>query len=287
MPTLHVLVDNTAHRPELLAEHGLAMALDLGDLTAGLWADGHCADGHCAAGLWLWDAGASGNFLENARLMGVAVHEAKGLALSHGHWDHTGGLAALRNAGFQGTLHAHPDVLLTRYSIHPGKPVRDISWRGGDESASLQTIQKQAELAPGLEFHSDIPRQKGRFQAVENFFLDPEGNKPDPVRDDACLLLAGSHGPAVILGCCHSGLANTLEALSQRTGLTRFASVVGGLHLMNAPESAVRETAQTLAQFDVQQVYAGHCTGDDALEALQSLLPGQVHPLGGGRVLEL
>lgn len=269
MTTLYVLVDNTAHQPEMITEHGLSMAIQL------------------SGGLWLWDVGASGAFLQNARLMGVPVHEAKGLALSHGHWDHTGGLEPLRKAGFQGPVHAHPDALLTRYSIRPSKEVRDISWRGGDETASLQTIQQQAELDRGLVFHTAIPRQEGRFQAVEHFFLDPDGNKPDAVRDDACLLLAGAKGPAVILGCCHSGLANTLEALSQRSGLSRFASVVGGLHLMNAPESAVRETAEALAKFDVQQVHAGHCTGEDALEALQRLLPGQVHPLGGGRVLEL
>ncbi len=269
MPTLYVLVDNTAHRPELLTEHGLSMAIEL------------------SGELWLWDVGASGAFLENARLMGVPVHQARGLALSHGHWDHTSGLAPLRNAGFQGAVHTHPDALLNRFSRHPGKAVRDISWRGGDESARLQTIQQQAELSPGLEFHTAIPRQEGHFQAVEHFFLDPEGNKPDAVRDDACLLLAGAKGPAVILGCCHSGLANTLDAVSQRSGLAHFASVVGGLHLMNAPDAAIRETAEALARFRVQEVYAGHCTGDAAMEELQRMLPGRVHPLGAGRVLEL
>lgn len=269
MTTLRVLVDNTAHLPHLEKEHGLSMLLEL------------------QQGPWLWDTGASGAFALNAQLQGVDLSLVQGVALSHGHWDHTGGLSSLRNTGSTCPVFAHPEVLLTRYSIHPGQATREIGWRGGDETGRLHTIQKQQELTPGLEFHTAFPRRPGCFQAVEHFFFDSQGTRPDPVHDDAALLVSGKKGAALVLGCCHSGLANTMHAIADRTGLDRVHMVVGGLHLGGAPAEAIQETVEALRTFNVQEVYAGHCTGDEALHKLRRQLPGVVHGLGAGRVLQL
>lgn len=251
-----VLCDNETEQPEALGhEWGLALAVDV--------------PGH---GLWLWDTGQTDLFLKNAAMLDLDAGAARGLALSHGHYDHTGGLAALMAAGFAGVVHAHPACALPRFaeekggrprrSIGPPLPLPDFT------PAGPLTV-----LAPGLILLTDIPRAPGAFQAVQGFSLDAHGAQPDPVPDDAFLVLETGQGPVAILGCCHSGLGNSLACARERLGHRRFFAVLGGLHLFQADTQAVQETARALEEFGVRQLVAGHCTGRDRVDALGGLLP--------------
>lgn len=274
-----ILCDNDSARPDCGCEWGLALAIDLGaGLGAGL---GNDRDGR---GLWLWDTGKTGLFVQNARALGVDLGQARGLALSHGHYDHTGGLAALRSAtAFHGSIHAHPACARPRYAEEPdGKPRRSI----GPPAPLPGFVPAQAltPLAPGLTLVTDIPRAPGRFQAVQGFSLDPAGTLPDSVPDDAFLMLDSENGPVVILGCCHSGLANSLACLRQRLGIAAVHAVLGGLHLFKAGPEALEETAQAVEEFGVRRLIAGHCTGAASLELLRRRLPKcEVLPLAAGQ----
>ncbi|MDO9631982.1 MAG: MBL fold metallo-hydrolase [Humidesulfovibrio sp.] len=266
-----VLCDNESAHPSCGCEWGLALAIDLGPAEA---------DG----GLWLWDTGQTDLFLRNADALGLDVGQARGLALSHGHYDHTGGLAALRTStAFQGSIHAHPASALARFAEEPGgKPRRSI----GPPSPLPAFIPADpvCVLAPGLTLLSDIPRAPGLFQAVQGFSLDPAGTEPDPVPDDAFLVLESASGPVVILGCCHSGLANSLACLRQRLGIDRVHAVLGGLHLFKASPEALEETAEALEAFGVRRLVAGHCTGPDRVALLKKRLPDrEVLPLAAGQ----
>lgn len=266
-----VLCDNQSVRPDgpdaLGCEWGLALAIDLGPDPD--------------QGLWLWDTGKTDLFLQNALALGLDVAKARGLALSHGHYDHTGGLCALLKQGFAGPIHAHPACALARYAKektgarHLGPPA---------PLPAFLPASPMTELAPGLALLTDIPRAPGRFQAVQGFSFDPEGTRPDPVPDDAFLVLDTRQGPVVILGCCHSGLANSLACARDRLGHKSFHAVLGGLHLFEADPQAVQETAEALARHEVRQLMAGHCTGLDRLPPLQRLLPAcSVHSLAAGQ----
>ncbi len=266
-----VLCDNESAQPSCGCEWGLALAVDLGPAEA---------DG----GLWLWDTGQTDLFLRNAAALGLDLGRARGLALSHGHYDHTGGLAALcASTAFQGPIHAHPASGLARFAKEPGgKPPRSIG-----PPAPLPAFlpaDPTHVLAPGLTLLSDIPRAPGLFQAVQGFSLDPAGTRPDHVPDDAFLVLESASGPVVILGCCHSGLANSLACLRQRLGIDRVHAVLGGLHLFKAGPEALEETAQAIEAFGVCRLIAGHCTGPDRVALLKKRLPDrEVLPLASGQ----
>jgi 7,8-dihydropterin-6-yl-methyl-4-(beta-D-ribofuranosyl)aminobenzene 5'-phosphate synthase len=127
-------------------------------------------------------------------------------------------------------------------------------------------------------------RAPGLFQAVQGFSLDPAGLEADPVPDDAFLVLESPSGPVVILGCCHSGLANSLACLRQRLGISRVHAVLGGLHLFKAGPEALEETARAIEEYGVRRLIAGHCTGPDRLALLQERLPDrEVLPLAAGQ----
>jgi 7,8-dihydropterin-6-yl-methyl-4-(beta-D-ribofuranosyl)aminobenzene 5'-phosphate synthase len=105
-------------------------------------------------------------------------------------------------------------------------------------SLRLNAVSDHCNLDEGLTMFSAIPRREGFFQAVDGYFFDTEASRPDLVRDDSCLLVQTTKGPVLILGCCHSGLANTLCHIREVTGLESIHAVIGGLHLLTAPEAA-------------------------------------------------
>lgn len=266
--SLHILADNRCVDSELSFEHGWSVWLDMGRGVG-----------------WLWDTGQTSLFLDNAACLGIDPATARGVALSHGHYDHVGGLRALCDKGFAGPIIGHGSIFSKRYSRRGEATYRaagmDELWPEG-APAGLRPVGDVVELAPGLTFVTDIARRPGAFAATANLFLDTAGQVTDTVPDDACLVIDGQNGPLVLLGCCHSGLANTLHHLRKRLGLTQVATVVGGLHLGTAPQTALEETRDALDAFGVQRIFAGHCTGETATGWLREQCRGAVEASGGG-----
>jgi 7,8-dihydropterin-6-yl-methyl-4-(beta-D-ribofuranosyl)aminobenzene 5'-phosphate synthase len=270
---LYVLSDNKAVNEGFRSEHGLSILIVLGNGRR-----------------WLWDVGQSRLFLDSAAKLGLDLSGVEGLALSHGHYDHTDGLAALfKELGFKGPIFAHPSFFELRYKQVQGSVPRRIGlnpellpW----PLPGFTPVRDCRDLEAGLTMFSDIPRRKGLFESVEGYSFDIQGNRPDFVRDDACLVVETAKGPVLVLGCCHSGLANTLHHISQVKGFRRFHAVIGGLHLLNAPEAALKETPEICRQYLVERLYPCHCTGDKAIMFLKENLPGTVFDVGTGSVIE-
>lgn len=271
--SLRILADNQSLDPALGFEHGWSVLLTLGN-----------------GGSWLWDTGQTGLFLDNARALGLDLAAVDGLALSHGHHDHAGGLPDLLAAGYAGPVVAHPALGTRRYCRRDGSTFRSIGVGDGRLPEALPGFvpeQDARDLAPGLAFVTGIARRPGAYSATENFFLDTAGRRPDMVPDDACLVIDGERGPIVLLGCCHAGLGNTLAHLRNRLGIASVDTVVGGLHLRRAPERALAETRDALAAFGVRRLFAGHCTGAEATDWLARHFAGQVAATGSGLRLDL
>ncbi|MFW5734251.1 MAG: MBL fold metallo-hydrolase [Oceanidesulfovibrio sp.] len=241
------LVDNTSSALGLPGEHGLSLAVRLND-----------------GSLWLWDTGASDLAARNARALKVDISKARGLALSHGHYDHTNGIEAFLEAGFSGPVHAHPESVAPCWSIRPDRPVRFIGWNNPEAVRPMlrpvrgvRVLAADAQGNPLLTMVTDIARLPGNAQHVGGFFCDEQGAAPHHVPDDACLVLHTPQGRVLVLGCCHSGLANTLAAADTATAHeadTGFACVLGGLHLMDVCEeddARLRQTLDALARHHV------------------------------------
>jgi 7,8-dihydropterin-6-yl-methyl-4-(beta-D-ribofuranosyl)aminobenzene 5'-phosphate synthase len=269
--SIAVCCDNAPSAPEFASEWGFAVVVRLPN-----------------GNLWLFDSGQSGLLVGNCRLMGLDLRQARGLILSHGHYDHAGGIPALLQAGFTGPILGHPGCTIDRFRIKPGGSPNSIGIPGeilAHVMSRLRHVPDDGRIDHGMHAVSQITRRPGLFQATAWFFRDPEGAIPDPVDDDLALLLDSRQGPVLLLGCCHSGLANTIYAAAERHGTSHFHAVIGGLHLKGAGRAAVEEAAAVLEEFDVREIHAGHCTGEQEMLMLSDLLPGRVKSLGSGRIL--
>jgi len=254
-----VLMEHRSLRKDLATEHGFSLWIEVEDTRI------------------LFDTGQSGAFAGNARALGIDLTRADFIVLSHGHYDHTGGLKAALQAASRAQVWLHPDARLPRYSHPPGLPTRSI----GMPAPALKAIQscdqpvqlclESQEIAKGVWISGPIPRVHPVEHPQRAFSRDEQGKDPDGFVDDLALVVDTPIGNLVFTGCCHAGVANTLERASLLTG-QRGACLVGGLHLVRSSERQIRSALGTLDRAQVQGVLCGHCTGSEAehLLGLQS-----------------
>ena len=269
---LIILVDNAACSDGLQAEHGLSI------LVSG------------PGRKVLFDAAATADaLLANAERLGVDLNQVDSTVISHGHQDHTGGLCAIvqRRPGLK--VYVHSAAFNRRWSDHPGKPLRDISCPHSIErlyqsGAVFHSVTGPERLEDWLVVSGPIGGPKhGR----EVFVVRKAGEMVvDGFEDEMCLLVRGQGGWAVITGCCHRGLKNTLRTAQFLARGEPLTALVGGLHLGKAEAWELNDTVGLIRQYDVRKLYPCHCTGKKAVDFLAQAMPGQVHPLSvGSKVL--
>ena len=253
---LTILVDNSA-QPGLSKEHGFAVLVE--------------AFGHTI----LFDTGQGTALLQNATELRCELHRVEVLVLSHGHYDHTGGLAAVLGRTGPGIgVYCHADVLQPRYGFERsipkavGMPAASLAALNGLSTRQVHWIEATRLLSEVVGLTGPIPRETGYEDAGGPLFLDAEGRCPDPFRDDQALWIRTAEGLIIVAGCAHAGIINTLQYVCQATGEVRIRAVIGGFHLLHAAERRLDSTMEALLSLGPETIVPCHCTGNRALERL-------------------
>lgn len=265
-----VLADDTVGTRQTLAEHGWAVWIEAGGRR------------------WLFDTGQGRVLSHNARELEIGLDTVDGVILSHGHYDHTGGLAALlQNRHLPLDLYMHPAALDGKYQ-GTAAPARYIGIPESGRQAlhaepvHLEATRRPAEVAPGIRITGGIPRLHPQEDGEHAFRCDREACDPDPLLDDQALFLDSRKGTVVVLGCAHAGVINTLDYIQSLTGEARIHAVIGGMHLGSVSAGRLRWTLDQLRRFEIQLLAPSHCTGPRAVAALWNAFPGETHPCGTG-----
>jgi len=259
-----ILVDDSAGDSELPAEHGLS-----------IWIE---ADGRRI----LFDTGASDLLLRNAGGLGIDLRKADSIVLSHGHYDHTGGLVSVLPLNPAARIFAHPGVIRPRFSLRPGRPATAVPMPGEavaklrEESGRVRWVNEPLLFPEGIGLTGPIPRRTSYEDTGGPFFLDREGRQPDPIEDDLALWFPTKDGLVVVTGCAHSGLVNTLARIRDLTGGIPFHAILGGFHLGEASPDRLQATCDDLRSFRFNRLIPCHCTGDGAVARLDAAWPGKV-----------
>ena len=218
-----------------------------------------------ASGIFLFDTGAGTALLPNLRRMGLDAEDIRKVILSHGHYDHTGGLAEI-----------HPEEIWCcrgigsgHYSLHADGTVHDISMPGNArtvlDQARIHWSDTFRQIAPELLLTGPIERGSAE-DCGGKFFHDPDCRIPDDIAEEQALLTSDGF---LITGCCHAGLINTINHCRKHHPEIRIRAVVGGLHLRNADPARLEQTAACLRENGISEMFPMHCTGEKAIEYLR------------------
>jgi len=249
------LMENTACREDVSFEHGLSLYLETENRTI------------------LFDAGQSGAFADNAEKLGVDLRKVDFAVLSHGHYDHSGGLGKFLEINAKAPVYVSSHAFEPHYSAN-GYIGVDPALK---ENSRIRYVTKETVLAEGVTLH----RMETAPMDTAGLLVEENGiRKPDDFRHEQYLLLEEQGKQILISGCSHKGILNIADAF-------RPDILIGGFHFMKIEEEKkLAEAAKKLLEYDTIY-YTGHCTGQKQYDCLKAIMGERLHYIAAGTVLEL
>jgi len=269
------LSENTANIG-FIAEWGLSMLIEADGLRI------------------LFDTGASFTAVYNAQLLGIDFSSVDKIVLSHGHWDHTGGLVnVLRRRDEEVGIIGHPDIWAAKYTQgekygerYLGIPFNREQLEG--LGARFHLVKEPVWITDNIVTSGEIPMVT-EYEDIDSYLYVKENGvfKPDPLADDLAIAINTELGLIIILGCCHRGIINTVHHFREITGQNQVNCVIGGIHLMDASPERLAKTVTDLKKFEVQRLGVSHCTGFEASSRMAQEFPDTFFLNNAGTQLSL
>jgi 7,8-dihydropterin-6-yl-methyl-4-(beta-D-ribofuranosyl)aminobenzene 5'-phosphate synthase len=270
----------------LMAEHGFSALVSVrrGSTTTTL----------------LFDTGLSPDaMVTNAGRLGLDLSGIQAVILSHGHFDHAGGLAGLAGRGGRRSLPmvVHPLIWTRRRTAVPGREPLELPTlsKAALEREGLTVIERRepsllvdrcvlitGEVDRTTEFEHGMPPTHQAWTGSEWL--------PDRlVLDDQALVVhLRGKGLVVLTGCGHAGAINIVRHAQRLTAVPGLHALIGGLHLGGpAFEPIIGPTVSALSDLDPALLVPGHCTGWRAQHTLAAALPKSWVPGSSGSSFRL
>lgn len=255
------LVENKTEHSGMLAEHGLSIYIE--------------ADGKKI----LFDAGATDIVTANAEVMGVKLADVDLAAVSHGHYDHTGGFPAFCALNEKAPVYIHKNAFRDSYGFRNGEPEEEKSGiRWGEEEKSAMSdrfifTDGPVYITENICITGTVPYADGTNITEGFYFRDENGEwQKDDMSHEQCLVIREPDGLYIFSGCSHRGVISALEAGKAMFPGERVAALVAGMHLYSATEEDREYVVQQIASEGLDRVMPVHCTGIKAICDLKTKL---------------
>ncbi len=278
---LRVVVENSACQTNasMWSQHGLCifMELDLGSDKMKI----------------LMDTGTSPEVtLHNIDALNLDLDDVDLIFLSHGHYDHTGGLMGiLKRMNRRVPVLAHPEIFAPKLKGLPFLKFIGVPFsraQAEDAGAVMLESRGPVAVAKNVMTTGEVERVVP-FENVEGFWTIKDNlYRQDTIQDDQALMAnIEGKGLVIISGCSHAGIVNTIRHAQKVMEVEDLYAVIGGFHLMGADDERIASTAEALLELDPSIVRPGHCTGQKAVSLFQQVLGDRCRPLATGDIIEL
>ena len=265
MLKIAILAENLVRKRNLLAEHGLS-----------LWIE----DG---AEKVLFDTGQTDVYVHNAREMNIDLSAAHSVVLSHGHFDHVGGLAFYPKAARWPRVFAHQDAFLPKFERVQDSPDQfkaiGFPWDRKDLDHlenHLMLNTSTMQIGEKMFICSGIPRMTDFETPAAQLMVKIDNQMVvDDLHDEQILVCQREQGLVVILGCSHPGLVNCLLFVQQLFPGMKILKIIGGMHLEKANEERLQQTMTFLDRMGADIVPL-HCTGQNVVWQMKQELGERV-----------
>lgn len=258
------LIENTTGRADLACEHGLSLYIEIGSLRI------------------LFDAGQSPAFADNAEKLGVDLSKVDFAVLSHGHYDHSGGLQRFLELNLTAPIYLHRDA----FQPHFNAADKDIGVPPAlRDCGRLIFTDNRTKIAEGIRLRACNDRSRPYPADTAGLQMLEDGQlRPDDFRHEQYLLIEAQEKRICISGCSHKGILNIMDWF-------RPDVLIGGFHFMKMNPDGPDAEFLTLAAEQLLQYhatyYTGHCTGDAPYAFLKRILGDRLHSLTTGSELVL
>jgi len=273
-----ILCENTVGRLVGYGEHGFSAFIET------------------EQGNYLFDTGSGHAVIANSLILDKDLKSIKKIFLSHGHFDHTGGLAEVLKLRGEVDVHAHPNVFSDRIKVLKldgkekkqfiGLPYKRkyLEYLG----ANFILNSHFTEVEKGLFLTGEVPRKTSFEKPDPILFTEIDGKTAtDTFPDDQSLVLDTPKGLVLILGCAHSGMINIIHHVTDKTGKEKFHAILGGTHLGFLTPEQLEASIKSLKKMNVEKIGVSHCTGMKAASRLQQEFGDRFFQGCVGSVLEV
>jgi 7,8-dihydropterin-6-yl-methyl-4-(beta-D-ribofuranosyl)aminobenzene 5'-phosphate synthase len=283
---IRILVDNHVGVGKLMGEAGFAALVDV------------YYNDKSAKRLLFDTGGSTPALLHNLKQMSIVLSTVDMVILSHGHWDHVGGLMdMLKEIGKRIPVLLHAQAIASKiFTDDNGKEhnigIKDyFSVDQLNEAAEVILTTEPYSIKEGIWTTGYIPRtndfEKLTGTLTKIHTIRDDENVPDEIEDDLSLIFQLKDGSVVILtGCCHSGIVNTMNHATTISGSSNIVAVVGGLHLHDASKERLARTVEHLKGYNLVQLSPCHCTGLRGKAALMYAFEDVFKEVGVGSLLK-
>ena len=255
---IYTLMENTACQGGFSCEHGLSLYIETADRRI------------------LFDAGQSAAFADNAAKLGVDLSRVDAAILSHGHYDHSGGLGCFLECNPAAPVYLTEEALEPHYHNERYIGVSPELF----SSPRLRFVRENTTLFPGITLRRDLtihrPIDDGGLSVVEKC-----AKKAEDFRHEQYLLIQEDDRRILFSGCSHRGIENIAAHF-------RPDILIGGFHFSKLPlhDPRLLSAAEILKSIGCT-CYTGHCTGEKQFDVMKQILGEKLHYLHAGTVLHI